>query len=107
MIVAPAEMFMPVLMTRVKERNFAAGCWIERVSLVGFGAVAPLTGQGQIVFIIRAPPAFWLDVFGGMQLRCAEVGADAVFAVSPCALSDQSAQFGGNALLLMWHGFEP
>lgn len=98
MIGAPAEMLMPVVITRMKERNFAARCWIERVSLVGFGTIAPLTGEGQIAFIVGATSAFRLDVFGGMLLRCAEIGTDAVFAVSPCALSDQTAQFGGNAL---------
>lgn len=98
MIGVPAEMFMPAVMTRMKERNLAAGCWIERVSLVGLETVAPLTGEGQIVFIVRATPALGFAVFGGMQLRGAEVGADAVFAVGLCALSDQSAQFGGDAL---------
>jgi hypothetical protein len=91
-------MLMPVVMTRMKKRNFAARCWIERVSLVGFGTVAPLTGEGQIVFIASATSALRLDVFGGMLLRRAEVGTGTVFAVSPRALSDQSAQFGGEAL---------
>jgi hypothetical protein len=54
MIVAPAKVFVPAVVTRMKEGNFATGCRIERVSFIGLGTVTSLTGQGQIVLIVRA-----------------------------------------------------
>lgn len=95
----PGEMLAPVVMTWMKERNCAARCRVEGMRLVGFGAVATLTGQGQVVFIVGATPAFRLDMLEGMQLCSAEFGADAVFAIAMRALSDQAAQLGGEALL--------
>lgn len=92
-------MLVPVVMTRMKQRNRAARCGIYRVRLAGFRPVASLTGQRQIVFIVRPAAAFRLDVFGRMQLRGAEFGADAVFTIALCSLSDQTAQFGEDTLL--------
>lgn len=99
MIRTPREMIMPIVMPRMKERSLTARCRIKGMRLIGFGAIASLTGEGEVVFIIRAAFTFRLDMLNGMQMCGAEFGADAVFAIASCALSDQAAQFSGEALL--------
>lgn len=96
---SPREVLVPVVMTRMKQRDSAARGGIYRVSLIGLRPVASLTGQRKIVFIVCPTAAFRFDVFGRMQLRGAEFRADAVFAIALCSLSDQTAQFGGDTLL--------
>jgi hypothetical protein len=45
MIRTPGEMLMPIVMPRMEERNLAARRRIEGMRLIGFGAVAALTGE--------------------------------------------------------------
>jgi hypothetical protein len=99
MIGTPGEMPMPIIMPWVKEQNLTTRCRIDRMRLIGFGAIASLTGEGQIVFVVRAAFTIRLDMLNGMQLRGVEFGADAVFAIALRALSNQTAQFGGKAFL--------
>lgn len=91
-------MLVPVIMTRMKERDRAAGCGIHRVGLIGLRPIASLACQGEVGFVVRPTAAFRLNVFGRMQLRGAEFGADAVFAIALGSLSDQTAQFEGDTL---------
>lgn len=92
-------MLAPVVMTWMKKRDSAACRGIYGVGLIGFRPVASLAGERQVVFVVCATAAFWRDVFGGVQLCGAEFGADAVFAIALCPLSDQTPQFGGNTFL--------
>ena len=96
---SPREMLVPVIMTWMKQRDFAARCGINRERLIGLRPVASLTGQRQVVVVVGTTAAFRRDVFGRVQLCGAEFGADAVFAIALCSLSDQTALFGEYTLL--------
>jgi hypothetical protein len=91
MIRIPREMFAPIVMPQMKERNLAARRRIKRMRFIGFGAVATLTGERQIIFIVIAAFAFGLDMLNGMPLRRAYLWTDAVFAITLRSLSDQTA----------------
>ena len=62
----PGEMFVPVVPARMKERNHSARRGIKAASFVGFGTVASLTGQGEVVFFACPTLTFRLDMFDGM-----------------------------------------
>jgi len=54
----PDKMREPVVFSRMKKQNLSSGCWIERMRLVGFGTVATLASQSQIIFGTFAALAF-------------------------------------------------
>lgn len=95
----PREMLAPLVMTWMKKRDCAARGGIYRVGLIGFRPVASLAGEREVVFVVCATAAFRRDVFGRVQLCGAEFGADAVFAIALCPLSNQTPQFGGDTFL--------
>jgi hypothetical protein len=91
---APREMYEPIVVAWVKERNPLSADGIEGVRLVPLGSIATLAGESEVVFCVISALAPGNDVLNGMQLRGAKLGTDTVFAVTKCALSDKSPQFG-------------
>ncbi len=61
-------MFVPVVMTRMKERNYFLTDRIVCVGFVVFDVVAALTGEREIVASASAILYFGDDVFEGMLL---------------------------------------
>ena len=98
MVRTPGEMHGPVVLSWMKERHPSPRRRIEGARFAGFGTITTLTSQSEVVFGALAALTFRYDMFDGMQLRGAEFRADAIFAITQCALPDQSSQFGWNAL---------
>lgn len=95
---APGKMLVPVVPSWMKERNSAASGGIEGLSLVMFGTIASLTGQGQIILGALTTLALRDDMFDRVQLRRAELRAEAVFTIAQRALPDPSSPLGRNPL---------
>src|SRR6185295_14365452 len=74
----PGKVLMPVVHPRIEERSRSASGRIGRRSLVVFGAVTSLTGQGKVAFTVAASLTLRDDMFDRMQLSSTELGAEAV-----------------------------
>lgn len=81
-------MFVPVIQTRMKERNHFAADRIKGVGLVVFDVVASLAGEREIVSGACAGLSFGEDVFERMFLRGVRIGTEAVFAEAEGAYFD-------------------
>lgn len=91
-------MLVPVIQTRMKERNHFVTDRIKGVGLVVFDVVASLTGKREIVGSACATLFFREDMFKRMLLRRMRIGTNAVFAEAPRTIFDQSLQLLGDAL---------
>lgn len=99
MVGAPHKVFVPVIPPWMEKRHALSRDRIERVRLVGFGAVTSLAGQREIIFGAGSAQAFRRDVLDGMELRRAIFRRDAILAVAVGASPDQALQLGGKALV--------
>lgn len=95
----PGKMLVPGILAWVKERRLLARGGIKRVRFIVLGTITTLTGQSQVVCGACATSTFRNDMFDGVQLGRAKFWAEAIFAVSQRAVSDQSSQFGWDPLL--------
>ena len=99
MVGTPGKVLMPVVLSRMKEWDHPGCGRIRSVSLVVFGAVTSLTGQGKVIFSASAALTFRYDMFDGMQLSGTMVGADAVLAIAERVGPNHAPQAGWDALL--------
>lgn len=111
-VLAPAEMLLPRLGARMKQRYFFLGLRVEAMRLSPFVAIAPSTSQAHIA-LVRTPTTREGENMINMHLRSADfLGGLAVFAAvmggSGYLVADRSGDgIHGGTLDLAEEGLSP
>lgn len=98
-IVAPGEMFAPLLPARMKQRDICARHRVTRLCVGGFKPIAALTGKRQIVENRFAAARDRENVFDGERLRRKRELATAILANAPGILRHTPPQTRRNISL--------